>query len=366
MLLLRRPFKAKLFLTNPRLLGQGRDGQFDWPNLRRFNGSRLQVEAEGYLESVSDERGYNDTNREFTFKLRPAAMLTGRILTPDGSAAENADVTLTGSGIGPVMQGPGQLLAPNPGFKATRTRTDHEGKFRLRLKTGAHGVAIVHESGSALLTFAAATNDPIVLQPWGAIDGTLYLNGQLAPNQRVSVTGCQKLDADPKVLFSFTYRTTTDERGHFRFNQVLPGEHSVAREVGFFDNGPSLVNSDHAVQVKVECGEVASVELRRRGRPVIGRIIFQGSPDDVHWGTSEASLRGKNKLPFTLSKDGSIRADDVPPGTYTLSVQLASATVSPQMYSKPFGSMQKQVIVPSAEDESVPVNLGDLTIARAK
>lgn len=59
----------------------------------------------------------------------------------------------------------------------------------LGLKTGACGVSVVYESGSALLPLAAATNDVIVLQPWGAIDGTLYLTGQPAPNQRISVTG---------------------------------------------------------------------------------------------------------------------------------------------------------------------------------
>jgi uncharacterized GH25 family protein len=360
-------FQGEVVLPNPRLLGEGRDGQFDWPNLPRFSGSRLQVEAEGYLESVSDERGYNDMNQEFTFKLHPAAMLTGRVLTPDGLAGENADVTLTGSGIGPVMQRPGKLLAPNPGFETTRTRTDHEGKFRLKLKTGAHGVAVVHESGSALSTFAAATSDPIVLQPWGAIDGTLYLNGQPAPNQTVSVNGCQKLDADPKVLFSFGYTTATDEHGHFRFIKVLPGEHSVAREIGYSGGGESvLVNFDLDAKVKVESGAVASVELRRRGRTVIGRIVFQGSPDDVRWASSEASLQGQNKLPFALFKDGAIRADDVPPGTYTLSIQLAGATADPMNFPKTFGSLQKEVIVSSAEDETVPVNLGEMTIERAK
>jgi hypothetical protein len=157
-------------------------------------------------------------------------------------------VTLAGPNLGAVMQRPGHFIEPNPGFEMTRTRTDGEGKFRLKLKTGARGVAVVHESGSVLLTLAAATNDAIVLQPWGAIDGTLYLNGQPAPNQRVSVTGTQKTEADARLSFFFTYRTTTDGHGHFRFNQVLPGEPSVAREVGFFDDGPSLVNSDHAVR----------------------------------------------------------------------------------------------------------------------
>ena len=360
--------QGDVVLSNPRLLGEGRDGQFDWPNLHRFDGSRLQVEAEGYLESVSDERPASDSDQEYIFKLYRAAVLTGQVVTPDGSLVEDAVVSLAGGGMGPVMQSPGKLLDPNPGFGATRTRTDHEGKFRLKLKLGAHGVAVVHESGSALVTFADATNNPVVLQSWGAIDGTLYLNGQPAPKQSVMVNGYQKLDADPKVLFSFGYTTSTDEQGRFHFNKVLPGEHTVSREVGYTGGGMGvIVNFDLDVKVKVVSGQVASVELRRAGRPVTGRIVFQGTSDDVHWGASQAFLEGTNKFPFALAKDGSLRADDVPPGTYTLSIELEPATANPQLYStKPFGSMRKEIVVPSAEDVSVPVDLGELTITRAK
>jgi hypothetical protein len=91
---------------------------------------------------------------------------------------------------------------------------------------------------------------------------------------------------------------------------------------------------------------------------VIGRIAFQGSADEVQWGWSAASLQGENRFPFALSKNGAIRAEDVPPGTYTLSIRLRRATVDPQVFSEAFGSLQKEVILPSAEDESVPVDLG--------
>jgi RNA polymerase sigma factor (sigma-70 family) len=367
MSMLRTPAGEGVLLL-ARLLGEGHNGQFDWQTLPGSSTFRLQVEAEGYLESVSEERNHETAEREFSFKLKRGVILIGRVTTPDGSVAENAVVSLTGAGIGPTMQSPGKLLDPNPGFETTRTRTDSEGKFRLRLKTGARGVAVVHESGFALLTFAAATNEAVVLKPWGAIDGTLYLNGQPAPNQTVYVSGIQKLDADPRLMFSFAYRTNTDEGGHFRFNQVLPGEHSVARAVGFFaGGGPGTVNFDHATKVKVESGAVASVELRRQGRPVIGKIVLQGARDEVQWGTSTAFLKGEKQFPFGLSKDGILRADDVAPGTYTLSIQLESATIGPANYQKPpFGSLQKEVTVPPADDESAPVDLGELTIKRGK
>jgi RNA polymerase sigma factor (sigma-70 family) len=355
-------------LHGAHFFGEGREGRFDWESVRSSGNFRLQVEAEGYLESVSEERNYDAADREFIFKLRRGVNLIGRVVKPDGSAADDATVSLIGSGIGPSMHSPGRLLDPNPGFESTRTQTDGNGNFRLKLKTGARGVAVVHESGSALLTFEAATNRAIVLHPWGAIDGTVYLSGQPAANERVMVTGHQNSDGDPRLLFSFGYSTTTDENGHFRFDRVLPGEHSITREVGFFSGGgPGTVNFDHSAQVKVESGEVSSVELRRQGRRVIGRLVFHGSREEVQWGMSTGFLKGEKQYPFGLSKDGLLHADDVAPGTYTLSIQLESANLDPANVQKPpIGSLQKEVTVPSTDDESVPVDLGELTIERAK
>jgi hypothetical protein len=50
-----------------------------------------------------------------------------------------------------------------------------------------------------------------------------------------------------------------------------------------------------------------------------------------------------------------------------LSIELAGATIDPANFPKPpFGSLKKQVVVPPADDESVPVELGELTIERSK
>jgi len=142
----------------------------------------------------------------------------------------------------------------------------------------------------------------------------------------------------------------------------------------------------------VESGTTASVELRGHGRLVIGRITFDGAPDDVQWGMSQASLQvegtkppqvdyerapadsaraaflhqAQTLIPFSLSKDGSIRADDVPPGNYILSVELAGASANPIQFSKPFGSIKMPVTVPPNDDENKPIDLGVLSIERVK
>jgi RNA polymerase sigma factor (sigma-70 family) len=357
-------------MPNANLIGEGHDGQFEWQMKSRGN-FRLQVEADGYLVGVSEQRGDTNANDAFIFKLHPISFVAGRVLMSDGSPAQNADVTLTGPNMGAMMQGPGKLMDANypPGYANSRTQTDNEGNFRLAMKTDARGIAVIHESGTALVTFAAATNAPIVLEPWGAVEGTLYLNGRPAPDQTLSFGGTEKLDADPRVMFSFSYQTATDARGHFRFEKALSGTATITRFLGVATTGSAVVNPDHSVNVEVKSGAVTTVEMRRDGRPVIGHIVLQGATNDIDWGMSEGSLSGKIKYPFALSRDGALRADDVPPGTYTLSVALRLASANPlsdPLNPKFFGSLQKQVVIPPSENESRPVDLGIMTIMQTK
>jgi len=361
---------ADAMIPNALLVGEGHDGQFDWQ--LKFQGNfRLQVEADGYLAGVSEERGDKNANDAFIFKLRPITSIVGRVLLSDGSPAGNADVTLTGPNMGAMLQGPGKLMDPDypPGYASSRTKTDTDGNFRLALKTGARGIAVVHESGAALVPFAAATNAPIVLQPWGAVEGTLYLNGQPAPDQTLSISGTEKLDADPRVMFPFGDQTATDARGHFRFEKALPSTATITRFVGVASTGTAIINPDHSVDVEVKSGTVTTVDLRRDGRRVIGHLVIQGLTNEIDWGMSEASLSSKTKYPFALSRDDSLRADDIPPGIYTLSISLRAATANPLMNPlnpKMFGSLQMQVVIPKSENESQPVDLGAMTITQAK
>src|SRR5213075_1502740 len=107
---------SEAVLHSARFLGEGHDGRFEWLVVPHGGSFRLQVEAEGYLESISEQRTDETAVRGFEFKLKRGTFLTGIVLTAGELPAEGAAVTLAGRGFGAVMQRPGQLLGPNPGF----------------------------------------------------------------------------------------------------------------------------------------------------------------------------------------------------------------------------------------------------------
>jgi hypothetical protein len=49
-----------------------------------------------------------------------------------------------------------------------------------------------------------------------------------------------------------------------------------------------------------------------------------------------------------------------------LSIALKAASAAPLMEEKTFGSLEKQVVVPASENESKPVDLGEMTITQTK
>jgi RNA polymerase sigma factor (sigma-70 family) len=104
-------------LQGGRLVGEGHNGRFEWQALPDRSTFRLQVEADGYLECVSEDRTGETAEQEFSFKLKRGVQLAGRVTTPDGSAADNAVVSLTGAGIGPVMQSPAGCSSRIPASK---------------------------------------------------------------------------------------------------------------------------------------------------------------------------------------------------------------------------------------------------------
>ena len=56
----------------------------------------------------------------------------------------------------------------------------------------------------------------------------------------------------------------------------------------------------------------------------------------------------------------------MPPGSYTFVIELESAAADPLQFSKLFGSLRKEITVPSRADANGPIDVGVLDVERAK
>jgi len=283
------------------------------------------------------------------------------------------------------MQKTGELLAPNRPFLSTRTQSDGEGRFTLHSTTGIEGLVAVHRSGYAYLPLPLASNLVVSLEPWGAVEGVLYVGGRRAPGEFIWVDGVQQLPVKSRYALSFSYRTQTDQDGRFRFDCLPAGEHLISRMVNYTDGESCSPLDSHTAVAVVRPGQTTTVALKRQGRRVVGRISLIDPAAEVSRGFSQAFLllhgstqpqtgdydspgehwravrlyNAQAKFPFRLQPDGNIRADDVPPGNYTLNIELRAATPDPNNREKTLGSLQQNVTI---GPEETLMDLGTLRV----
>jgi hypothetical protein len=96
-------------------------------------------------------------------------------------------------------------------------------------------------------------------------------------------------------------------------------------------------------------------------------LLLQGStppqPRDFadpgeHW-RAVGLYNAQAKFPFAFQVDGTIRADDAPPGNYILKIELRAATPNPNNEEKSLGAIEQKVIIPLGD---AALDLGTLRI----
>jgi len=168
------------------LLGEAREGAFDWKNPLTFvNEYTLEVNADGYEPQASSVRQRRNGDQTFEFRLNKGGRFAGQVLQPDGRPAVGAVIGLQNDASSLQFKAPARLV--NYGHPANETATDAQGFFSLNSTVGARSLLIVHDSGCAALPAVVKTNLVIQLQAWGSIEGTVLIGSDPAPAQTVDV-----------------------------------------------------------------------------------------------------------------------------------------------------------------------------------
>ncbi len=343
---------------------------FDEPNDAMY----VRVEALGYKPAESRAFRPGDGRQTFDVALERAETLSGIVLLPGGKPANGVDVVLATEADQVLFQA-GRLESRT---SAPRSRTGADGRFAFTAPKGNFLLIALGDAGYADVSPAAfAKSDKLTLQPWGRLEGQLIAGRRPKANEEISFSPGRPHGGLPQRVFTYQYDTRTNDDGRFAFDRVIPGQGLVTRAI-VTDYGRF---SQHWVcggeAVDILPGRTTAVRIGGNGRPVIGRVVPEGTPETpIEWAhnppvkmTRPKHEGDKTPSPYVIlgsnfDKDGRFRIDDVTPGTYDLAFSI-NAKPNPEVFEpgEAFGSVRMSVTVPEIpggrSDE--PLDLGTIT-----
>jgi len=334
---------------------------------------RLRIQARGYEPFTARVFRSEERSVEYDVKLTkakpaPRMILSGSVNRPDGTPLANAEVTVMypRGNRGTLQAVYIENGAIQPTSTSTIVKTDAKGQFSLNRESGPNdqyfALVVVHPDFFAEVNRAAfEASTAITAQPWGRIEGLIQVGGQPASGAEVHYFA-DRLGNQNVPFLSDSGRTVADAGGRFLLERVVPGDVRVSRGFG---EGSNLKAWSNGTLLEVLPGETARVEVGGRGRPVIARVApptgfgpqadcitfsefqiesdrpFIPFPKEIRarrgqsmidrakqwWASTEGHAYRRNWFRLSQAKlqpDGTIRAEDLPPGDYRLSLSYSA------------------------------------------
>lgn len=267
---------------------------FDYP-FRVF-----RIEADGYAPATSEAVPSDAGDFEQTLELSKSAGITGQLVDADGSPMPGVEVMLAPAGQMPQINN-GQIRHNKPG---TTARTDEAGQFTFPSQGDqAFTLLVLDDAGFAMLRsddLADASDDaPLTLtvEPWGAVEGTIFHHGQPAAGR--SVAAYRQITPEPGTDHQRLWETTphfnttgtVNPDGTFRIDRLPAGDYTVGLRLEMPGHGWRNGNTK---PLTVEPGQAATMTLGDVGRPVVGKLVWSDAddaPENRPMNHGHASLR---------------------------------------------------------------------------
>ncbi len=279
----------------------------------------------------------------------------------------------------------------------TGSRTADSGSLRRR---GPFVLTVAHPTGIAFLPGESVAGvgrkprwrSPSSLRPWGRVEGVYKIGSRPAAGEEISLRAPFRSDIS-SLEVDWYATTTTDDKGHFVFERVLPGLITPERTLQINPRHGLLAQPVPAIEVKP--GETARVAIGGAGRPVVGRITIPGRLK-ARWGSLQPSGRisVEHRPPrpyeqlnaeeqarfdrewqkdhrshaFIIQPDGSFRVEDIVPGPYQLRIQIHQDYEEPRFHAFiTLGTIERAMVVPEIPGglarTDAPLDLGLLPFA---
>lgn len=268
----------------------GTNGQFDiyvtGDNVGMARSAPLvMVEAQGYLPKSSGEILTAETN--FTFALKKGTGPSGTVLSPTGSPEKQVKVYLANMRDG-VYVSEADMSVREGLFRGTRsTDTDDKGNFSFSPRMDDYAILVLVNDGFAQVTIPELQlNSKVTLQPWGKVNGRLMIGSRPGTNESIHL-GLAWLpfeyhprDFAPLSLF---LETTSDADGNFSFERVPPVNIQVYYSPNVRNGRTGVIPVSQPVSFALKPGEVKTIALGGKGRPVIGRLDVSNYDGTIDW-----------------------------------------------------------------------------------
>jgi uncharacterized GH25 family protein len=386
-----------------------KDGKFRIRQDRGYPGHLVRIEADGYQAAVSEDIKSDEENVTVDFELKKGVNIAATILTPAGAPAAGAKIVL---GVAKSQISIQNGSIDDGSTYAARVDAGSDGKFHLPPQDTAFQLIITHPSGYASIQSGPDwTSSTIKLHLWTRVEGTFRAGEKIVANVPLTIQqGALDSWGDDVPHVSVTHYTTTGPDGRFVFERVLPGEGRIGRRIMLMvTDGATEVTSSKMMPLQCVGGETAKIDLGNDGRPIVGQLAppkdfkekvlwnfalisleaeqapldappapaaIQNDPEKYQawWNewqltkegqawraindTNERIRKTSPYITASVDRDGSFRIDDVPPGTYRLSVRFDQHAA---------GRLRNhRLSVPAIEAEQAdePLDLGVLTLER--
>lgn len=292
-------------------------------------------------------------------------MITGVVRRSDGSPLVGTDVVLVTS---LTLIANGRFSDPLSG-RASLTGPD--GRFRFPTVDPPFTVVVLHDTGFAQRTSEEFASGPdLTIKPWGRIDGTYHVGSKPGTGERLTLMRNEQ--GRSRALTQFTGHATVDPDGHFVFERVQDGPVSVARRV---KQGPFTSVYPLADPLNVSPGDTVRVAIGGTGRPVIGQLDIPAPiAGQVDWTWSEIHLVSDRSPRRTYvgehTLSGGFRIEDVPPGDYTLAVNIKKTPPNPEngFSDRPIAIVRHRINVapiPGGRSDE-PLDVGTFAVSPSK
>jgi beta-lactamase regulating signal transducer with metallopeptidase domain len=360
---------------------------------------QLELKAKGYETLVTSWRDYDEGDWIQDFTMDRLDLTKRTVVLPDGHPGGGVQVWARSAATD------GFLFCNDAnryyGDRLIQKKTDPQGQIETISIPDDQPVMFTHPYGFLEMTGGEfKRSSKIQLEPWGEVRGVLKVAGQPKRDAQVLIVS----EWTPDEGFHLLYITTTAPDGSFSFKNVPAGNYRLFREMA--SRSGRGITEDHPMPISVKPGEVLMVEYGSTGRKVMGQAIADKSELAVNWlnddhtlrlkqpplpslnfqdfATSEAYTKAYNatsKSPERLKQmrdartyvlqfeaDGSFQAEDVPPGTYELRINVTKpvdrnsdrTTVDAWGNGVSLGTLVREIVVPEGKG---PFDLGMFTVA---